>query len=161
MNTGCGFQDGLAPYAAGRMDGDEARRLERHLRECDECRGALAVVRAVRRSTVSVPEGLEARIQAAVRAAVPEGRPHFDIVDGGSEQPRGRRLAWLPRGARWWGAPLAAAAAVALVWAGLADRGPGDEAQAGLELAEIAAEYEPDPVWPGADGVVAGDPLLS
>lgn len=150
MSTECErYEDRLADVAAGRVDAGPG--LHDHLRACGRCREELELLRAVAGAGVEPPEGLEARIRTAVRAAVarPDATPQV--------LPLRRR--WAPR--RRWALPLAAAAAVAALWVGvLSDRGAdGDAVQPETTL---AAEWD-DPLgaWPAVGGEVAGEPVLS
>ncbi len=152
MNTGCEFfSDALVALAAGTLEPERAERVEAHLATCDDCRSALAVIRAVRRAPAPVPEGLEARLREAVRDDGPAASaPGIRLVR--------RSNPW--RNWRPWALPAAVAAAVAL-WLGggevLAPEAPTGE---GTEMAELEAEY-PYGAWPGSNGVVAGDVVLS
>lgn len=158
MNQDCELHaDALARYAAGQLDTGPTGRVEAHLSGCASCRESLAVIRAVRRSPLEPPPGLEARLQIAAREAA--RAPATSTAAG-----RARRSWWarVPQpSALWrpWALPLAAAATVAVLWLGVTDgdRGPDPEARAGEA---VEAEYEPFGAWPAADGMVAGDPLL-
>lgn len=169
MSMGCGFDgDLLADRAAGRLDPRRAREVDAHVATCGECRRSIEVIHAVRASTIQVPEGLEARIQEAVRSAAgADALPESDSPAVGHE-PRSphslrRRFGWSR--SRAWALPVAAAAALAVLWLGLGqDRaltpGDGGGVEAAVEAME-AAEYEPYGAWPASDGVVAGDLVLS
>jgi anti-sigma factor RsiW len=161
MSTGCEiYADALAERAVGRLAGEEARQLADHLAGCAECRRTLAAARAVRGARFPVPEGLEERIRAAAREelaarapAEPGGRaaPMIELRKARSGRAMRRTPAWA------WGLPLAAAA-LATVWIGLG--GPdGGSVEPTVDVA--SEEVEPFGGWPGADGMVAGDPLLS
>lgn len=163
MSTGCeSYADALVERARGRLEVGRARQVEAHLETCGDCRAALAVIEAVQRAAVEVPDGLEARLQAAVRgpahsagpAAVPDAG---DPVRAGVASERPARTPtgrWPRRGA--WALPLAAAAALA-IWLGAELLGPPNGESAG----EVAAEVEPYGAWPASDGVVAGELVLS
>ncbi|MFO7892621.1 MAG: anti-sigma factor [Longimicrobiales bacterium] len=156
MNRGCEFYtDALVELTRGALDTDRAVRVEAHLATCDDCRGALDAIRAVQAARAPVPEGLEARIQAAVRkriveAASAEGEPSTIDVK--------RRPSW--SGWRAWMLPVAAAAGLAL-WIGTSDllSPVGDPAKDAAEV--VVDEYDPYGAWPATDGVVAGDLVLS
>lgn len=151
MSTGCGFYaDALVDLAAGRLEAGRVEQIEAHLEACRDCRLALEVIREVQESPAPMPAGLEARIQAAVRGDATAAAPVILV------QPRPRR--W--RGWRPWALPLAAAAALAL-WLGGSEllSGPSGESPATAE--EVDADYEPYGAWPGSNGVVAGDLVLS
>lgn len=155
MNTGCEFYaDALVDLARGALEAERAERVEAHVATCEECREALDAIRAVQNARVAVPEGLEARIQAAVR-----GRGGATIRERTSVRLKPRRP-W--RGWRPWALPLAAAAVLA-VWFGaselLSPVGGPEESGAGTEVAE--AGYDPYGTWPASDGVVAGSVVLS
>lgn len=51
----------------GRADAALVQRVNAHLRQCDECRAEAAVLDALNREPVYVPNGLEERIAHAVR----------------------------------------------------------------------------------------------
>ncbi len=153
MNTGCEFYaDALVELADGRLEPDRVERVEAHLADCGDCRAALDVIQAVRRSPAPVTEGLEARIRSAVRgegtSAEERAAPTIGV------ERRGGAPRWRP-----WALPLAAAAAVAIWLGGSAILGPGDGTGAGA--GEAVADYEPYGAWPASDGVVAGDLVLS
>jgi anti-sigma factor RsiW len=161
MSTGCEvYAEALAERAVGRLAGEGARQLADHLAGCAECRRTLATARAVRGARVPVPEGLEERIRAAAREelatrapAEPKRRPAptIELRKARSGRVMRRTPAWA------WGLPLAAAA-LATVWIGLG--GPdGGSVEPTVDVA--SEEVEPFGGWPGADGMVAGDPLLS
>ncbi len=132
--------------------------MEAHLATCDACRTELAVIRAVRGSPARVPEGLDARIRTAVADRVAPGPT-------GSTEPTQQPVAgpwsrspW--RGWRIWALPAAAAAALTLWVGGALVLPSGGSAPEGTTT-EQAAEYDAYGVWPEADGVVAGDVVLS
>ena len=70
-----------------------------------------------------------------------------------------------PRGAGWrgwgpWALPLAAAAALILWLGGNGLRsGPSEEPAATVDA--VDADYDPYGAWPGSNGMVAGDLVLS
>ena len=168
MSTPCDFYvDAIGDLAAGGLEPERQRRLERHIATCPDCAGLLEAARAVRSATIPVPVGLESRIRVAVRTAT-GGEP----ADGGSSEvpdwivglrsPRGAADAERARRVRrWrpWAVPLAAAAALALVWVGVDElsRDGGTDGDAPVAETELA----PYGAWPAADGRIAGDPLLS
>lgn len=162
MSTDCEFYtDAIVERAAGRLHGERAARLRAHLAECAACRETLEVVRAVRSAPLELPDGLETR----VRAAVAEGIAGTDREAGGVDRavPLARQADRPVRRARpgWrpWALPLAVAATLALAWAGLMQvAGPGGAP--GGEV-EATVEYDPYGAWPGSDGMVAGEPVLS
>jgi len=162
MNTGCEFfEDGLAEYAAGRLAGERMRAVADHLEACEDCRGLLATIHAVRRADVDVPVGLEARIRAAVHEVVdgaPE--PRLELGSRVAPRPSWSRPSWSLSPSRWM-VPLTAAAALALVWVGIGEYrdGVGDGAGS-ADPAVAAEEYAPYGAWPATE-MVAGDPLLS
>lgn len=156
MNRGCEFYtDALVELTRGALEADRAERMEAHLATCEDCRGALEAIRAVEAARAPVPEGLEARIQAAVREEV---AGTASVEDGPSTIELKRRRAW--SGWRAWALPVAAAAGLAL-WIGASDllspaAGPARDA-----AEEVVDEYDPYGAWPATDGVVAGDLVLS
>jgi anti-sigma factor RsiW len=151
MSTGCGFYaDALVDLAAGRLEAGRVEQIETHLEGCRDCRAALEVIREVQASPAPMPAGLEARIQGAVRGDAATPTPVIGL------DPRAGR--W--RGWRPWALPLAAAAAAA-IWLGGSElvSGPSEEPTAAAE--EVDADYDPYGAWPGSNGVVAGDLVLS
>lgn len=149
MSTGCEFYaDALVELARGDLERGRAERVEGHLAGCEACRDALAVIRAVRAVPAPVPEGLAVRIRDTIR-------------DGGAEAtpaPVRTTRARSPRGWRPWVLPVAAVAALAL-WIGAAEiltPEPGSGTGS-----EVTMEYDPYGAWPGSNGEVAGELVLS
>lgn len=161
MSTGCEFYgDALVELARGELEPGRAERVEAHLETCDACRAELAVIRAVRQSRAPVPEGLDARIRTAVAERLAVGARGADRATGSTPRPvAGSRSRSPWQGWRVWALPAAAAAALTL-WVGgslIVPDGSGPPAT----TTELTAEYDPYGVWPTADGVVAGDVVLS
>ena len=151
MNTGCEFfSDALAALAADTLEPERVERVEAHLATCPDCRSALAVIRAVRRAPAPVPEGLEARLQAAARGDAPTSTPVVRL-----EQRSSPWRSWRP-----WAVPAAVAAAVALWLAGSEILPPDVPTGEATGSAEVEAEY-PYGAWPASNGVVAGEVVLS
>lgn len=153
MSTGCEFYaDALAEHAAGRLDRERAARVDAHLASCSDCRQALDVVRALRAAPLEIPKDLEARIRSAV-----------DPVMAPSRRPERFRQAAPARGSRWswrpWALPVAAAAGLAAAWLGIGQLA-SPEGRPDTDV-ELSAEYDPYGAWPGSDGVLAGEPVLS
>lgn len=169
MSAGCDFYaDALADKALGRLESGRAESVERHLASCQECRTALVVMRRVRSTPLPVPEGLETRLQQAVReAAAGNGRTHRTGVPGPElEAEKGRPGRVGAPSAGWgfrkrWALPLAAAAALAALWVGLGPEGrpSPDEPEAGALV--TVEEYEPYGSWPASGDVIAGELVLS
>ena len=157
MSTGCEFYgDALVELARGELEPGRVERVEAHLETCDACRAELAVIRAVRRSPARVPEGLDAGIRAAVADRMAPGPTGST---GPTQQPvAGSRSPW--QGWRIWVLPAAAAAALTLWVGGALVLPSGGSAPEGTTT-ELATEYDAYGVWPEADGVVAGDVVLS
>lgn len=152
MSTGCEFYaDALVDLARGDLERERAERVEGHLAGCEACRGALEVIRAVRAAPAPVPAGLEARIRDAVRGGV---AAESSIRAARAPRPN----PW--RGWRPWALPVAAVAALAL-WIGAAELlspgDPGDTVGSGV----TTMEYVPYGAWPGSNGELAGDLVLS
>lgn len=63
------MRDMLPLLATGRLDDEERRSIEAHLRTCADCRAELALVERVRATTARVPAVDVARVSAAVRGA--------------------------------------------------------------------------------------------
>lgn len=91
--------EALRPYAEGRADAATEARVERHLRECDDCRDELAAVRALVASPAEALTEVErARLRRGIAAATAADAPA-----------RGRRRLY---------AALGAAAAMVIVGVG-------------------------------------------
>lgn len=160
MTTGCEFDgDRLVEYAAGRLDPDVRARLDAHLTGCDACREELAVISALRAAPSEPPAGLEGRIRAAARAELRTAGAGARTATGPrtARASAGGRGSWIHRAP--WALPLAAAAALAVVWVGVEAPWSG-ETGAETEVV-LADEYTPYGTWPAADGVVAGAPDLT
>jgi anti-sigma factor RsiW len=150
MKTDCEFDhELLIEHAAGRLQASGVERVQRHLAECESCRADLVVLRAVQGARVEVPEGLERRIRNAVRD---RANAPADVWTASPGRGRSRipRWSW-----RTWAVPLAAAAALAGV---LLVGGNGPTSTPELATTE---DYAPYGAWPGSDGVLAGDAVLS
>lgn len=151
MSTGCEFYaDALVDLARGDLERERVERVEGHLAACEACRHALEVIRVVRASPAPVPAGLEARIRNAVRDGAVEETP----AEVRTARPRSRRGWWRP-----WALPAAAVAALAL-WIGAAEL-LSPHAPDGATGSEVTIEYEPYGAWPGSNGEVAGELVLS
>lgn len=144
-------RDDLAAYALGALSPAEAAELERHLADCESCRGRLRWLQpAVDVLPASIeqltpPEQLRDRLLATVRA---EAAPEPEATAARST-PRTRRRAG-------WGGlllrPATALAAVALIVAGVAAgyalRGSDDDA-----TTTVAAQ----PISPDIEGEMSGE----
>jgi anti-sigma factor RsiW len=170
MSTGCDFySDALADRALGRLEPGRAESVERHLETCQECRDALGVMRQVRSTPLAVPEGLEARLQAAVREAAAGGErtvaapPTGPVAESGLRRPgRGAGAAFGVGFRRRWALPLAAAAVLAALWFGLSPDGrPSPDVEPGVGFMVAVEEYEPYGSWPASGDVIAGELVLS
>jgi anti-sigma factor RsiW len=137
MNTGCEFHaDALIERAAGALDEARGEHLDAHLAECPDCAASLETIAALRAAPLEIPAGLEARIRGAV---APQRRA---------------RARWRP-----WAVPLAAAAALVVLWIGVGlPDGNGTLADASLAVFE---DYDPYGAWPADGLIIAGEPLLS
>jgi anti-sigma factor RsiW len=150
MSTGCEFYaDALVELAAGNLEAERAERVEAHVTACEDCRRALMVIRRIKGAPAHVPEGLEARIRTAVRGVKGAAPPARNV-----RMPRGPWRDWRP-----WALPVAAAAGLA-VWLGVSTVWSPDP-NAGAGDGAAVAEYEPYGAWPGSNGVVAGELVLS
>ena len=150
MSTGCEFHaDAMADLATGRLEPAREARVREHLAACASCSDDFEVLSLVARSRAAPPEGLEARIRAAVRGAA-----------AGSPRPT---LAMPPRrGWRPWALPLAAAAGLALIWIGVPERTPPAADPVAPEAVVVgSAVEEPYGAWPADGPEVAGEPVLS
>ncbi len=128
MNTakrfgGCGkYERWLTPYADDELDAVHILELETHLDECDSCTEFVALTRSTRSSLRLVarepaPAGLRERMQQAMQRELAEPTDESPPVAAGDEpkQPiEGMQLVKLR-----YILPLAAAAAIALVFAGV------------------------------------------
>lgn len=140
--------DRLPDLAAGRIGESDAAALHAHLGGCADCAEAWSVVSLLAEAgPAPVPPGLEARLQAAVRA---------DGVGSAAGAAGGRR------GIPHWRLAAAAGIVLALATPVLMDRmGTGNGVLPDdLEVAEALTESLPSP-WLGEDeGIVAGAPVL-
>jgi anti-sigma factor RsiW len=147
MTTACEFYaDAVVERAAGVLDPERASWLDAHLASCAECAAALRTVSALHASPLPVPDGLEARLRTAVRAAA--GQP------GDTRAARGA-FHW-----RAWALPLAAAAAAGGVWIASEAFGPGSDGGGETPLVAFE-EYDPYGAWPAGGVFVAGQAALS
>jgi anti-sigma factor RsiW len=153
MSRGCEFfADALIERAAGTLDRERDARLLVHLAECPDCTAALAMVATLRAAPLEVPPGLEARIRSAVReVARPTVQP-AEAVAGAA--PRESRARW-----RSWALPLAAVAALVVLWIGIG-LPDGDDTLSDASFA-VFEDYEPYGAWPADGLIIAGEPLLS
>ena len=143
--------DRLPERAAGRLSAVEERRVDRHLEGCAECRESLATVTLLAASRPAVPEGLEARIRAAVREAAASPEPMTSPSSGGSAR------SWTPWLRPAWALPMAAVLALAVgVPVVLSSRDDAPESEGFLALADGETA-----LWFDDDLMVAGAPALS
>ena len=124
--TGCGSD--VAAYALGALEPEEARRFERHLADCDLCRGDLAALQPVvdtlpaTAEPVEPPPELRKRIMSVVEAEAKERRRAERAPD---ERP-------------WWRMrilPAAAAAVAAAVIATVVLTGGGEDTTRSIQAA--------------------------
>ena len=128
----CGRVRELIPdFVGSRLTAEDLEAVEGHLTECRECRAELELAQSILASRPLVPDGLLAKITAAVAA---ERRTHA--------RP-------------WWGISAAAVAALAL-GIGLSSQ----RAEVPLDVPGFAYEAEEGDVWLSDDGLVAGAPLF-
>ena len=125
-------REAIPDLVSGRIAGDEADRLERHLAACGECRAEAELASLIHASPPEVPQGLAARIETSVRLrrAAPT-RP-------------------------WWGLSAAAVAVLALGIGVQSQRGGSDE----LVVPGFAATESEEALWLSEDGLIAGAPAL-
>lgn len=141
--------DRLPDRAAGRLSAGDEAVVDRHLEGCGECRESLTTLTLLVSSRPAVPEGLEARIRAAVREAAARPEP---VAGSAGRRARGR-TPWLRP---VWALPVAAVLALAVgipVALSLAD---GPEPAGVLALADGESG-----LWFDDDLMVAGAPALS
>jgi len=145
-------KDLLPDKVAGRVDPALAGRLDLHLQGCGDCVADLAVIGLLQTHLAPSPEGMAARIQAALRQDAPtrEARPamrHVPLRRGS--------LLRIPKAA--WALASAAIIVLALGTSTLLQR----SADPSEEEAWTAFFDGVRSVWVGGDGVVAGAPVLS
>ena len=142
------IRDLLPDWVAGRLASDAAERVERAVRRDPGLEREAEMLGLLHRGRPRAPEGLEARIVDAVRAASDAG-----AADAGPA--RG-----LPAGAVWrWGLAAAAVLALALGTLDPREREPAAEPSgAGGALDRLVYEEAGSP-W-SDDGVIAGAPVL-
>lgn len=151
----CEMMGDLLPgYAAGTLDEATRASVGEHLESCPECRAEMAVVSLLANSDpIRVPDGLEARIQDAVRRAVEQGTSAAgDVVDPDVIPLRPRRA--IPA----WAMSAAAVLVLALGTPLLMDRmasGGGAEGDSLDTMEDPVAT-----VWTTEDGLIAGAPAL-
>lgn len=134
----CGRIEELLPeYLAGRLELEAGCEVRRHLERCDECRGKAGTV--------------DLLLQTPVPGPAPDRWERFveGVVDSVETSARRRRRAWIP---------VAAAAAVLAIVAGLLFREPSPEGTVtGLEaVAREVAELPEDEI---ATWTVGVDPV--
>jgi anti-sigma factor RsiW len=157
MNRGCEFHaDALIERAAGALDEARGEHLDAHLAECPECAASLETIAALQAAPLEIPAGLQPRIRAAVAEAARPGIRTTEAAEAAAPgAPRRRaRAHWRP-----WAVPLAAAAALVVLWIGVGlPDGNGTLADASLAVFE---DYDPYGAWPAEGLIIAGEPLLS
>ena len=143
-------RDLLPEWLAGSLGGEGPAAVREHLSGCAVCRQEEALLRAVLAVRPEPPAGLEARIQARVRAELPAGLE-------GEER---RVLAFRRRGWRSWTPAwaLSAAALVALSL-GIGVVWNGETPAVTSEPLEVAAQEPLPEAWLWDDGLVAGAPV--
>ncbi|MGD2121917.1 MAG: anti-sigma factor [Gemmatimonadota bacterium] len=142
----------LPEWARGVAPPEEAHLVEAHLEFCPECAKALEVIRALQDTRPTVPEGLEARVQARLREEL-QAVPHIgSIAERRTRKGRAGHL-----GVRRFMPTWAMSAAAILVLA-LGTKVVMDRTGTDLVLDPIAvAAQEPLPEsWLWDDGMVAG-----
>jgi anti-sigma factor RsiW len=152
------IRDLLPEFGAGSMAPEERRVIEAHLATCQDCEQELGVLTALRDARPEVPPGLEARIQARIRAEMAE-----DLAPAGAETRSavGRRVIPIP--SRWrsiapaWALSAAAIVILALGTAVIWNRSPMTPIEDPIQV----ASQEPLPeAWLWDDGMVAGAPVF-
>ncbi|HUH13727.1 MAG TPA: hypothetical protein VMK65_11480 [Longimicrobiales bacterium] len=130
--------------------------LDAHIQGCRACAGELALLAALRAGTPAAPAGLRESILARVADVEPSRAWAWSAP---------RLVAWrAPRLGPWWGAGALAAAGLAAVVIGgalLRGEGPGAEAAELLASSEVELDGPALAEWPGADGLLAGAPVLA
>jgi len=128
----CGAIRELIPdFVSSHLASDDLEAVEAHVTSCPDCGAELELAQMILASRPRVPDGLLARVTAAVAAD--------------------RRSSSRP----WWGISAAAVAALALGIGLSSQRAP-----APLEVPGYAYEAEEGDVWLSDDGLVAGGPLI-
>ncbi|HEX6309124.1 MAG TPA: zf-HC2 domain-containing protein [Longimicrobiales bacterium] len=140
------MRDRLPAITAGRLDAQAAAEVRSHLSACADCSAEAVLVRALAAHEVPVPEGLEARVRAAV---------------AGQHESRG--AGWRSPG-RY---AMAATVAFALVTAGLLRDATGGDERIALDpeaangAGGAAAGDLGAPAWPAVDEpLMRGGPAL-
>ncbi len=110
MNVHSRFAEGLALYALGTIEGDEQVELEKHLKECADCRHELEQLR-----------GDAALLALAASGPVPPQRARGRLMNAlthepriSLEQPSMRRISWCSQ--MGWVAAAAAIVIAAVLW---------------------------------------------
>lgn len=145
--------DRLPDWAAARLSAEDAEVVRTHVDGCATCREAWEVVRLLAEAGPRpVPEGLEARLRAAVREA-----------SGGAEPGAVGRARPNP-GVRWrlpsWGLAAAAGIVLAVATPLLVERmGGAPASDDDAEVVTAVVDRLPSP-WFDDEGTVAGAPVL-
>jgi hypothetical protein len=128
----CGRVRDLIPgFVGSRLTPEDLETVEVHLTDCGDCRAELELAQTILASRPIVPDGLLAKITAAVTGE--------------------RRSRTRP----WWGLSAAAVAALAL---GIGLSSQSEETRP--DVPGFAYEAEEGDVWLSDDGLVAGAPLF-
>ncbi len=153
------YTDALLEHAAGRLPTSRATAVQEHLAGCAECRQDMAVLQRLRSAESPLPAGLDARVRRAALAEAGRLAAERTALRGAASPARARGV----RPARWipWALPAAAAAALTLVWSGIIAPDSGGVGRDGAAELAAAESYEPFGAWPAADGMVAGEPVLT
>lgn len=140
-------RDRLPEHVTGRLAGEEAGRMESHLRSCAGCAGEADLLAALMTTRAQAPEALADRIRRAVLDERPSagGRP--------ATSPVARRWLGVPRWALAAAAALVLALGTGLFWHDVT-QGSGEG-----PLARVALDPVPE-TWMDDEAVVAGAPVL-
>ena len=154
--SGCeGIKDLLADVAAGTLSPEEEGPVQDHLLSCGDCRAELDLLRELRTGMaqeLTVPVGLESRVQARVREELGEFLAEgvrSNVIQVGA----GPRRRLFPT----WALSAAAVAVLAMgtgiIWNRVGSDGVTDP------LAVASQEPLPE-AWLWDDGMVAGAPVF-
>jgi predicted anti-sigma-YlaC factor YlaD len=146
----------LPEWAGGVATPEESRLVEAHLESCPECNKALEVIRALQNTRPTVPDGLEARVQARIREEFREPAPIVGTIDVNARIGAERRIR-VRRFVPSWAMSAAAILVLALGTKVVMDR-MGTELV--LDPISVAAQEPLPESWLWDDGMIAGAPVF-
>ncbi|MFC1575825.1 anti-sigma factor family protein [Gemmatimonadota bacterium] len=135
------------------LDSEQARAVEAHLADCQECSREAEVLEALLGARPEPPEGLDARIRARVREEMVAAEDKAASGERTPAIPFRQRRRWAPA----WALPAAAVVILALgtqlIWD---DRIP----EVVMEPSQVATQDPLPEAWLWDDGMVAGAPVF-